>query len=375
MANKRSKLNENNSIRSVSLASKIAIWFFLVVSFSFAQSCGTFGSYLQNGICVPDVLLNTSTIVMFISFAIAAILFMLGYALDHARMISFSKDLLFQLLGTAVILAVYLGLVASLNFWAPALLGTNLAFPASDTIRSDAGGWETLQSHSEHYVSCLLEYGKQSIKQMLFLTQLMSVVTSSSVNVVVGTFSQYVPIFPTGGGLIPLASTGMGIFAIIIMQLTLQLELLKLWLGLFNVLLPLGLIFRSFPYTRGAGAAMIAITIGFTIFLPIFYLLIEDMGYNYLKKDVCHESPVEFTKLKNILKIIGLGFQSATSDTSQLLRDEFSEGGQFDDMAKILVIQATILPIVAYLVVLNIIKRISELLGGEIDFSTLVRII
>ena len=354
---------------------KLFMFSVLFISISVAQTCGTFGTYVQNGVCVPDVLLNISNLVMLLSLLIASVLLMFGYALEHRKVISFSKDLLFQLLGTAVILAIYLGLVASLNFWAPALLGSNLSSPGDSPVRSVGGGWNTLQGHSEHYVSCLLDYSKESVKQVLFLTQLMAVVTSSTMTLSVGSFSQYMPIFPTGGGLIPLASMAMGMFAGVIMQLNLQLELLRLWIGLFNVMLPVGLIFRSFPYTRGAGAAMIAITIGFTIFLPIFYLLIEDIGYNYLKKDVCSISPVDFQSLKQILNLIRLGMQSATSDMSSVLENQFSPDGEYGTMIKVLLFQATLLPVVAYLVVLNITKRLAELLGGEIDFSTLVRLI
>ena len=361
--------------RSIPTFFKLFILLVALSSMGFAQSCGTFGTYLQNGVCVPDVLVNISTVVMLISLSIASILLMFGYALEHKKAISFSKDLLLQLLGTSAILVIYLGLVASLNFWAPALLGSNLSSPGDAAVRSVTGGWNTLQGHSEHYVGCLLDYSKESIEQVLFLTQLMAVVTSSTMTLSVGSFSQYMPIFPTGGGLIPLASMAMGMFAGVIMQLNLQLEILRLWIGLFNVMLPVGLIFRSFPYTRAAGAAMIAITIGFTIFLPICYLLIEDIGYNYLKKDVCTMSPVDFQSLKQILNLISLGVQSATSDMSSVLERQFSPDGEYGTMIKVLLFQATLLPIIAYLVVLNITKRLAELLGGEIDFSTLVRLI
>jgi len=350
-------------------------------SLSSAQSCGVFGTYLQNGVCVPDVIVNLSTIVMLISLTVAAILYMIGYALENAKLISFSKDLIFQLLGSALILGMYLGIVASLNFWAPSLLSTNFVFSGGPSIREISGeavgNWETLQSHAEHYVNCLLDYSKESIKQILFLTQIISVVASSSLNLAIGSFSQFIPIFPTGGGLIPIASLGIGALATIVIQLTLQLKFLKLWFAFFNIILPLGLLFRSFPYTRAAGAAMIAITIGFTIFLPIFYLVIEDIGYNYLPadhKDVCNDTPVHFTKLKEFLKVIGLGFKTAFNDATKVIEDEVSNE-DYTAMFEILAIQATILPLVAYLVVLNITKRIAEILGGEIDFSTLVRLI
>lgn len=341
----------------------------------YAQECGYFGTYLQNGVCVPDVLINTATVVMLVSLSIASLFLMLGIALQHTRIINWSKDLLFQLLGSAVILMVYLGMVASLNYWAPILLGTNLAYPTENTVRNIApgAGWTTLQENAQQYVSCLLNYGKESLKQILEITSFLSVLGTASMSINVGSFSQFIPIFPTGGGFISLFSMVMGIFAMIVIQLSVQLYILELWIPLFNLVLPLGLIFRSFPYTRGAGAAMIAIAIGFTILLPIFYLLIQDIGHHFTNISVCTAKP-EFEKMSGFFRLIKFGI-NAFSDISGVIERTFSLNGSLGKTITVLLVEATILPFVGYLVVLNITKQIAEALGGEIDFSTLVRFI
>ena len=116
---------------------------------------------------------------------------------------------------------------------------------------------------------------------------------------------------------------------------------------------------------------MIAITFGFTVFLPIFYLIIEDIGYHFYQKDVCSISSPSI----GFSQLVGMGIKIAQNGAVSTLKEYFGVGGDFESLTTVLIIQATILPFVAYLVVLNIIKRLSELLGGEIDFSTLVRLI
>ena len=96
----------------------LPVFFFLFIpSFVFAEQCGYFGTYLQDGVCVPDVLINTASIVMVVSLLIASLFFMFGIALQHNRIITWSKDLLFQLFGSAIILMVYLGIIAIYISW------------------------------------------------------------------------------------------------------------------------------------------------------------------------------------------------------------------------------------------------------------------
>jgi len=371
---KQEILSLSKNLSSFSINSPYLILFILFYSsFTFAAECGLFGNYLRNGVCVPDYLINLSTIIMLISLTIASIFYMVGISLDHTRIKEWSKDLLYQLLGSALILSVYLTIASSLDFWAPALLGSNLAFPTEGTIRaySQTSSWQNLHGHVTNYINCLINYTKDSIKSIAGMTSALSVLGSTSIQLQVAGWSEFYPVFPTGGGVGPLASIVIGALSATLIQLRLQLAILDLNSALFSLILPLGLIFRSFPYTRSAGAAMIAIVFGFTIFLPVFYLIIEDIGYKYYPVDVCNKRAPSIS----FFQLVGIGFKTAQKGALYTLQKYFGSDGEFEGLIKIMVIQATILPLVAYLVVLNITKRIAEILGGEIDFSTLVRLI
>ena len=371
--NKQTEFRIRAASSSFSFRNFIISFIFIIIfsSLSFADGC-IFGSYLRNGVCVPDYLVNLSTMIMLVSILIASVFFMIGIALEHERIKQWSKDLLFQILGTALILGVYLGLAASLDFWAPALLGTNLAFPAENTVRSSyVPTWEGLHSHVTNYVNCLIRYTNETTRNFAKLVSGISIIGSTSINLEVGSYSQYYPVFPSGAGLSSFSSIVLGMLASTLIQLRLQLAILNLHNALFTVVLPLGLVFRSFPYTRSAGAAMIAIAFGFTILLPLLYLIIEDIGFHYYQHNVCTESPPSMS----ISQLAGIAINSIRNDAYKVLTDYFGPGKPFEGLVRIMVIQATILPFVAYLIMLNLTKRIAEILGGEIDFSTLVRLI
>ncbi|MEM3369412.1 MAG: hypothetical protein QXE90_00970 [Candidatus Micrarchaeia archaeon] len=344
---------------------------------SFAAQCG-FGSYIKNGICVPDVLVNLSVILMLTMISIVALLYGLGMFLENPSLINKSKEILFQVLGTAVILMIYLGLLSTLDKFSPALLKTNWVNPLQESQRSiSSTSWVSLQAHVLNYVSCLIGYTKKASAYLIKFIGVFSVPISSSLSISIGQYNQYFPLFPTGGGFIGFGSLAMGVIGSVLMQLTLQSVFLssEFQLGLFNVLLPLGLIFRTIPYTRGAGSALIAIVFGFTIFLPFFYLVIEDIGFYILNgTDVC-KADIDTSFLSVLIHSISLGVRGAVSeDLLSLLKHELSSS-KTTEMLNIILVQATVLPLMAYLITLNVIRRLAELMGGEIDLSTLVRLI
>jgi hypothetical protein len=152
--------------------------------------------------------------------------------------------------------------------------------------------------------------------------------------------------------------------------LQIQLEIIKLNGAIFTILLPLGLIFRAFPFTRPAGGALISIAFGFTIMLPIAYLVTEDIALHLYGPG---GRPSGDTLAGQITQI---AFSVSSADEMQtFFTNGFAEGGVLRQMAKFLVIEVTLLPLMAYLMVLNITRNLAEIFGAHIDFSTLVRMI
>ncbi|VVB73405.1 Uncharacterised protein [uncultured archaeon] len=354
---------------------KLVLALFALVSIASADTtCGTgvFGAFIQNGVCVSDLFVNMSTVVLLISFSIVALVYMIAESLQSSRFKSWAENELYQLLGTAIILTIYLFLVGALNFIGPAFYSTSLAFPGESTPRGSGGNWVTVENHAKQYVGCLFDYIVATIKDISVLNAFIGAIGSLIINLDLTVSSVYSPVLPGLGGVVQVFSIIIGAIAAAAVQLQLQMAILSAWHGLFNVLLPFGIVLRSFPYTRPAGAAMIAIVVGFTILLPIMYMLIEDVGYHYTGIAACDDTP---PNLSSLGRLINIGFSAAANGAMDELKNAFEIGGWLGRMAFRIGIEATVLPIFAYLMVLNIVKRLAELLGGEIDLSSLVRLI
>lgn len=344
------------------------------------NQCGVssaFGSYLVNGVCLPNLLINMSTVVLFISFLIVAFVFMMSQFLESPRLKNWASNEFYQVLGTAVILMVYLTIVGSLNSAATALYSTNLAYPGRPLTNLQTGlasgtGIQTIQSEAYNYVNCLFNYASNSVNLISELSAYMGVLGSLTMSLNLAVTSIYIPIIPGLGGVVQVFSLGMGAIAIAAVQMEMQLTILssQYWFGFFSVLLPLGLVLRSFSLTRPAGAAMIAIAIGFTILLPVTYLVIEDIGSTFAGGNVCQAT------IPNLSSVaINTVSSGAFGNAVNTLTGYFEPGGKLYYVAFRIGIEGTILPVFAYLIVLNIVRNLAEFLGGDIDLSSLVKII
>ena len=354
-------------------ATRILPVLLLLIAIVSAQQCTAgFGSYVKNGVCVPDLLVNMSNLVLLISFMIIAIAYMISQFLESPRLTIWVTGEMYQLFGTAVILGMYLSIVGSLNFIGPAFYATNLAYPGDPTSRTGPGDWVTVNDHAQQYVGCIFEYTKASIGDIATLSAIIGAVGSLTLSMDMVVTSIYSPLIPGLGGFNQITSVVIGAMAMTAVQLQLQQAILALWPGMFNVLLPLGIVFRSFNLTRPAGAALIAIAIGFTVLLPLMYLVVEDVAFHFTNVSTCADAP---PKIGSISYIFSTSFSAAFGGVQNEISDAFSIGGRLSRMIFRLAVEGMIMPMFAYLIVLNIVKRLAELLGGEIDLSTLVRIV
>jgi hypothetical protein len=271
------------------------------------------------------------------------------------------------------------------NFIGPAFYNSSVLFPA-DTYRTASqvqhnesyAGWRSVQDHSIAYLGQVRAGIEDFIKGFSYMSVYVSAVSSLSVfiNPDPSISVYYSPFSATFG---PIQNTLSMIFTAIVVsasQLQIQIELLNLGTGIFTILLPIGIAFRAFPFTRSAGGAFIALAFGFTIMLPIAYLVVEDISLHMYGP----EGRPSGSQL--ISQVTSISFSvSSPGDMQKFLTNGFKQPdgtpgtGSLRRLAMFLAIEVTLLPLMAYLMVLNITKNIAELFGSHIDFSTLVRFI
>jgi len=341
------------------------------------KPCG-FGLYCILGQCKPNLFLNSAVIVMAITFIIIAIVYMLGRVFEHARLQHWAETELWEVLGTAFILALYLGASGILDdVIGPAFYQTSVAYPGEPGLRGGSASsvpWTTVKGHVSDYLNADIAYFHEIIKGMNFIGMTTGLFSTLSINIFSATSAFYLVLFPELSSLQQFLSTVMYMLTASVVQLQLQLAIVGLWTQIFTILLPLGVLFRAFPLTRSAGSALIAIAIGFTIILPVSYLIIEDIGNHYWN---VYCKNVDFS-MSDILPGTG-EVTDALFSTPDFLKDYIKQlldpQGVFGCMIFKVGIESFLLPVFAYLITLNITRHLAEILGAHIDFSTLVRIV
>ncbi len=127
--------------------------------------------------------------------------------------------------------------------------------------------------------------------------------------------------------------------------------------------LPMGILFRIFPYTRGLGGLLIAIAIGFYFVFPIITVMIDP---SYVRQDMISPDLYNYEDAEECY----VGFSGTVSLMTNFL--EIDQGGlgninysEFSDRLAYLTLEAFYIPFMALVVTLIFIRILSSLFGAE----------
>ncbi len=130
--------------------------------------------------------------------------------------------------------------------------------------------------------------------------------------------------------------------------------------AMFTVYLPIGIILRIFPYTRGAGALMIALAIGLYIVYPLMFVVILMSSGSppsgcqapqiTMSTNICANDPAAFATLIKVAQA------EAAMGSSGL-------GGQTVSM----IVYAFFYPIVVLVVTFAFVRAIAPVLGADVS--------
>ena len=328
--------------------------------------------------CYQDIFLNMATVMILVTIGMVAVAYMLGRAMENPKILHWAETELVQVLGTLMILFFYGLSVFILNNWiGPAFYNGSVLFPG-ESNRAAGGSWTSVQDHVINYlegsggIRGTLEKFVYGFSWMsVFMSALSSLSFSLQPDPSLSLF--FTPLAATFGPLQSIMGLVFNAVVISAAQLQIQIELIKLGTGLFTILLPLGVLFRAFPFTRPAGGAMIAIAFGFTVMLPIAYLVAEDISLHMYSISGVGGRPsgdAIVAQMASVSFTVG-----SVDDFQNVITTGFAPGGILRSMAMFLAFELTLLPMMAYLMVLNVTKSLAELMGTHIDFSTIVRLI
>lgn len=326
----------------------------------------------QKGFCKADLIFNLTNIIIVASFGFIAIMWMLGAATAHTRLQHWAKTQLGQAIASLFIVLFYFLLVAALDDWiGPSLTNTSLIFPWKSVNRGANWNWTTLQDHALQYVRSRENDVRSVIRGITDVNMIGGALTSLMLSIRIEHIGG-VTITPLAAfaSLLRFFDWAMGGLILIVAQLVVQREILTIGRDVvFPYLFPIGILFRTFPFTRKVGGAIIAISIGFGIILPVAYIIIEDIAFDWWDK----------VGGRPELTIPINQFSGRTGDVDQLvnlLRSGFAvPRGDLTKIVTLVALEMLILPVSAYIITLHIVMRIGELFGAEMRLDTLTRIV
>lgn len=361
-----------------------------VVSLVFASAPGTTG--LETWKYKWETM---SGIALILGYFVCGIGYMLGYGFNSPRALAWSKHEFYQISITAIMLGMVIGFDQVLKGpFFDAFKSQSFLHPDSPregytlcdgAVKSTYSSWGNFQESAAGYCSCLLDVNIENFASLMNIIGTIGFFSG---------FSFYINVAKTAGiSFSPFAGLAsinemLGIMANAMFLNLVQISVQKMWLeystNIMYVLMPLGIAFRAFSITRSAGGAMIAIAIGFYFVLPVAYLLGGEITADYCKGKDC-EAKMSHQKLMAAISGSdpggGGGFKDLLfggfkkSDSQKKALDIFTLDGPLGPVIYMAIVSSVILPIISLIITFNFVRALALVLGADVDFSALVKIV
>jgi hypothetical protein len=348
-----------------------------------------------------DAWQQVALLAVLISMFLAVLAYMAGYALSNQMLLAWAKQEIFQVLVSAFLLGSLIAIIA-----------TTQTAMSSDLV---SGG--TFVCPPDH--ACHIALAKEYVNAMYDDSAKMarSIVKVNSILVFLKNF-KLVPeltIAPYMGITVLQPLAGLGIIydslrtcldvLIKVMMLLKVQEIIFdfIELALFPILLVMGLIFRTFFFTRKLGGLLIALAIGLYLVYPVVFILGHNMFVHTVTTD--RTDPTSFVSYN--VNIVSNIVVVDTSDAEAKFQSELPDGtridffesilntiggagetiigygsgqyvigeGGFLDKTGLLLVYATFIPFAALMTTIGFVRGLSVALGGDIEIAGLTRLL
>lgn len=325
-----------------------------------------------------------------IMISIGGIILGIGYSLSNKKLKEFGYDEIFQ----SVINGIIVG-VLFISF-----IPNGIIFNSINGIMDSSSVSATCQNYmSENYAICfsynyligmnpIYIHGKQfpslltDSKNLLIPVSVVyasvAVINSMEINLLIATINLngiFNPILKETGLII--RATITAIIGIYVQSILLNI----ISVIAIPILLPIGIVLRTFYPTRKMGGAIMAIAIGLFAVFPLTYLLDANITYNFTNTMSINQNVDSFTLGLNNIKNDVINAQSKNLSTinpiigkiSSLTKNIFSSFYNWIkkvlDVFALLIIEIFVLPIFSLIITIISIKELASILGSEISLG------
>ena len=322
--------------------------------------------------------LMLSLLALLISTLALSILYIFASFLRNPQLLGWAKFELFQVFGTAVIIF----------FFAMTLYGI-CAFDMSflDSQRYYAG--ENMYEIIANYFEKLETAGYLIYGYIMYVTKIFAFLSKVTVlSHPMGVGSQESPL-ESLGQLNSLVFFMLSGFITSFLLLQLQMRMLDyLAFACLGYLFPLGIFFRCFEPTRSFGGTLLGIAVSLFLFYPVImvfndylmYSQIDDLMEDAKGANAAANTAIVSGAMPSPVSIVGEGTSPNSDPNNPNNPSQFFEGvtgGIFFFIKPIMVyfIAAVMLPVINFIVLVEITRGTTAFLGDEIDVSNLTRLI
>ncbi len=304
--------------------------------------------------------LTTSVVLLALIYGIA-----IAFSVNELKLVA--KEELYQIIATALIIALLMGSDGLLN-----AISTNADLLVEGTTTVQGSALAILSNYAERLENALERIKELDLEAGIAGSTTRSCYGASSTAYLTfrdcGGFSMYNPAFSVAGGVVGAA---LGVIYSI-------KNLIRLGVGFgFTILLPVGIILRTFKFTRGAGGLVIAFGIALYLIIPLAVLFGDMLVKEFEENSSTYSTEpssvsVEFDcggfDLKDLYRTPTMAANRAASQVDglrQLLRA----------YTKDVLMRGILVPAIALLSFASSLSALAALGGAEINVSALARFI
>ena len=323
--------------------------------------------------------LALSLLALLVSLLALSILYMFAAFFRNPQFLSWTKFELFQIFGTAVIIVFFIMTLSGICTFDMSFLSTRYAPVAP-------GQHTNMYFIIDAYFSKMQELGYLVFGYIMYVTKILSFLSRVTVlSSPLGVGSNENPLESMGqlNSLVFVMLSGF-ITSFILFQL--QMRMLDyLAFACLGYLFPMGIFFRCFEPTRSFGGTLLGISVALFLFYPILmvfndYLMYEDIAQlTQEQKDALTAANAQIPNAppgKDVSSEIGTIYDPANPANYNGFTQGVT-GGILLPMKPIMVymVGAVVLPIINFIVLVEIARGATGFLGDELDVSNLTRLI
>lgn len=300
------------------------------------------------------------------SFSILAIIFAIGYGFGLEELKIVSKEEMFQLIVTVILVAILGSVELTMNSFS-ADLGSYVG--ESETIQALA--LEDVTNSIEHLTLVMTEVRdfSNTVGYQATVTFYCNLLGSGIFLSPCGAYNSLLPSLAVASQMLSVALAEFSSLQILT-ELGMRYA--------FNFILPLGIFLRTFKVTRGAGGFLIALGVCLYFVLPLSILFINSIIYEYMEDEGYLDG--DGNPIIPHLEVENCDRKQATTQNINRVQTTISNfvrntgNDHIENFTFYFLISATFLTVITLLIFLVSLRLFTSLGGAEIDVSALGRL-